>query len=63
MYCTTIAVALMDYVVTIGHIILLQFDECESRHCVNVTINNDMTLELMERYLMSLLSGQLTLLP
>ena len=42
------AVAPKDYV-TLEHMIL-HFDECERKHCVNVTINNDMALELMESF-------------
>ena len=29
---------------------LLEFEECDTRRCVNVTINNDMTLEKVESF-------------
>ena len=41
----------MDYV-SISNL-LLEFEECETRVCVNVTINNDMTLEEEESFYVS----------
>ena len=36
----------------------LEFDECDTKHCVNVTVSNDVILELVESFLLHL-SGQL----
>ena len=30
--------------------LLFEFEECETRRCVNVTVNNDMTLEKVESF-------------
>ena len=42
------AVAPMDYVSLSRH--LLEFEECDTRHCMNVTVNNDVTLEKVESF-------------
>ena len=30
--------------------LILELEECETRHCGNVTVNNDMTLEKVESF-------------
>ena len=30
--------------------LLIKFEECETRLCVNITLNNDMTLEKVESF-------------
>ena len=45
------AVAPMDY---IGMDTTLEFDECDTKHCVNVTVSNDVTLELVESFFVTL---------
>ena len=42
------AVAPMDYV-NMSHL-LLKFEECDTRRCVSVAVNNDMTLEKVESF-------------
>ena len=42
------AVAPMDYVSTSD--LSLKFEECDTRSCLNVTVNNDMTLEKAESF-------------